>query len=175
VAKFGVLGCTSTTAACPIYGAARCADYVSRNAAKLKKKGRPNFILTANADSYAWFATSRFFAQHWNNIGPRIDANDAANGVPDAGEVTASSDPHDTANESAPATEDCTARALANMSDCKAISIPDNANQIDFSKATCTTDGSLKSCLMYKSATCQVSHYLLFPSPLFLAHLLIQL
>lgn len=156
VAKFGVLGCTSKTEPCAIYGAALCTDYVTRNAAKLRNQGRPNFILTANADSYAWFATDRFFNQHWNNIGPRIDPNDAAEGVPDADGVAVSSDPHDTANEGTPATEDCTARALANMSDCKAISIPDDAGQIDFSQAACSTDGSLKWCMMYKSATCQV-------------------
>ncbi|KAF2462188.1 hypothetical protein BDY21DRAFT_9066 [Lineolata rhizophorae] len=120
-----------------IYGVRLCEEYASFK--------HPPKSATANADSYAWLATAKFFSNTWGTTVSRDEGGSEDSTEPDPEQEF--QDPEIT----------CAERAEPLTTNCLQISIPDDFSLINLDDGACYTKGNRKWCDMYTFGTCQVT------------------
>jgi hypothetical protein len=107
----------------------------------------PARFATANADSYVWLATAKYFTSNGQGVYTRADAEESND--PDS-----VADPNQTFDSP---DESCEANGTPALADCQQIQIPTDFNDVNLDSGACYTNGNRKWCDMYTSGSCQIT------------------
>jgi hypothetical protein len=130
-----------------VYGRENCQAFVQKFGPPTKKA--PPYVMVANADSYAWFATSRFFSEQFGRTITKRD-DDGAGGSTDEFIMDieqAIADPNYL----------CALNSQPLGEDCLNIDVVSDSNTIDLASHACFASGTRKWCDIYTSDSCQIS------------------
>jgi hypothetical protein len=122
-----------------IYGPDLCNRY-----AQFKS---PPLSATANADSYAWLATSKYFTTQGQSIYIRDDPTEEATDEDEA-------DPDHTFTSE---DDNCDDAGKPTITDCQHIQVPTDFNNVNLDGGACYTNGNQKWCDIYTSGSCQLT------------------